>query len=88
MDRLHDVKLGQGDGCGLVIGEEKLHAVQDRRVLFVDGLVVDDAEGRVKNQRLLGIAVASFAVLFMNVMTPLIDKYTIDSFYGIRKRRV
>ncbi len=29
---------------------------------------------------------ASFAILFMNVMTPLIDKYTIDGFYGISKR--
>ncbi len=29
---------------------------------------------------------ASFAILFMNIMTPLIDKYTIDGFYGIRKR--
>ena len=31
--------------------------------LLEDKAVVDDAEGRVKNQRLLGIAVASFAVL-------------------------
>ncbi len=29
---------------------------------------------------------ASFAILFMNIMTPLIDKYTIDSYYGITKR--
>ena len=29
---------------------------------------------------------ASFAILFMNIMTPLIDKYTIDGFYGITKR--
>ena len=30
---------------------------------------------------------ASFAILFMNIMTPLIDKYTIDSYYGISKRK-
>ncbi|MCR5650160.1 MAG: RnfABCDGE type electron transport complex subunit D [Lachnospiraceae bacterium] len=29
---------------------------------------------------------ASFAILFMNIMTPLIDKYTIDGFYGISRR--
>jgi len=29
---------------------------------------------------------ASFAILFMNIMTPLIDKYTIDSYYGVTQR--
>ena len=29
---------------------------------------------------------ASFAILFMNIMTPLIDKYTTDSYYGVTKR--
>ena len=29
---------------------------------------------------------ASFAILFMNIMTPLIDKYTIDSHFGVLKK--
>ena len=29
---------------------------------------------------------ASFAILFMNIMTPLIDKYTIDSKFGVLKK--
>lgn len=30
---------------------------------------------------------ASFAILFMNIMTPLIDRYTIDRYYGITNKK-